>query len=336
MEVVQDLDQEHWRDFVNDHPLGNVFHTPEMFQVFARAKGYRPTLWAAVDSGRGHRPLALLLPVQITLIDGLLRWFTTRAVVFGSVLCAPGRQGRDALGMLLRTFRRATRGSTLFTELRNLSDLAELQPVLEDNDFIYEEHLNFIVDLRRPVTEIWNSLHSTVRSNVKKARRKGVIIEEASTSDIVQVAYRLLQEVYGRIQVPLADVSLFQAAFDVLQAQDMARFFMARVGDAYVGTSVVLLHKDIVYGWYAGAIREYSSYKVGELLNWHVLEWGAQNGFGSFDFGGAGKPDADYGPRKFKARFGGDLVGFGRNIYVPSRLRLRISQVGYNVYRRLL
>ena len=65
MRIVRQLDERLWREFVDQHPQGNVFHTPEMFHVFARAEGHYPTLWAALGNG-GH-VLALMLPVQITL-----------------------------------------------------------------------------------------------------------------------------------------------------------------------------------------------------------------------------------------------------------------------------
>ena len=90
--VVNILPEEDWRHFVEEHPQSNIFHTPEMFQVFERVQGHQPTLWAAVD---GHNcPLALLLPVNIALINGLLRPFTTRAVAYGSALCAPAWRAR--------------------------------------------------------------------------------------------------------------------------------------------------------------------------------------------------------------------------------------------------
>ena len=84
------------------------------------------------------------------------------------------------------------------------------------------------------------------------------------------------------------------------------------------------------------AIRDYAKYKANDLLNWYVLEWGAKNGFKCFDFGGAGKPDQDYGPRRFKAKFNGTLVNYGRNTCVHHPLRLRFSEWGYEVYRRYL
>jgi serine/alanine adding enzyme len=332
--IVHTLPEEEWGRFVAEHPQGNVFHTPEMFQVFARARGHHPTQWAAVGND-GHI-LALLLPVQVTLLNGLFRHFTTRSVVYGGVLCAPGTKGQEALTMLLCTYTREVKGRPLFTELRNLSDLSDVQPILQDNDFIYEDHLNFLIDLQRPTEKIWSSLHSNGRTNVRKARRMGVVVEEVMSLDKIPVVYAVLAKVYEHIQVPLAHPSLFEAAFETLYPRRMIKFFMARVEDTYIGASIRLLYKDVIYAWYAGVIRDYASYKANDLLNWRVLEWGAQNGFKCFDFGGAGKPYEDYGPRKFKAKFGGTLVNYGRNICVHHPHLLRFSQWGYQLYRHFL
>ncbi len=332
--IVNSLNEKVWRRFVDRHPQGNVFHTPEMFQVFVGAKGHRPTLWAAVNNNQ--QPLALLLPVQVSLMNGVLRRFTTRDIAYGSVLCASGAKGQEALALLLSTYKRDVIGSPLFTELRNLSDLSDIQPILRDQGFALEPHLNFLVDLRRPIEEIKRSMHRDVMSNVRKAQRMGVTVEDITSPEKIQAVYTVLEKVYEQIQVPLAPVSLVESAFEILYPRQMIKFLAAQVKDTYIGVAIRLLYKGVIYAWYAGALRDYASYKANDLLNWHILEWGAQNGFRYFDFGGAGKPNQSYGPRDFKAKFGGRLVEFGRNIYVPSELRLSISQLGYRVYRRFL
>lgn len=332
--IVHTLPEAEWRRFVEEHPQGNIFHTPEMFQVFARTKGHHPTLWAAVGND-GH-VLALLLPVQITLLNGLLRYFTTRAVLYGSVLCAPGTESQDALAMLLRTYTREVKSSPLFTELRNLSDLSDLQPVLNGCGFAYEKHLNFLIDLDQPEEEIWRKISKSGRQSVRTSRNKGTIIEEVTERQKVTIAYQLLQQVYTRAQVPLASPTLFEAAFDILAPRGMFKVFLARVDEHYIGTCLLLMYNGRIIDWYAGTDRAFSSYCPGELLIWHALQWGKQYYFHLFDFGGAGKPNEDYGPRKFKAKFGGELVEFGRNTYVHSKLRLRLSQVGYRLYRQFL
>jgi serine/alanine adding enzyme len=333
MEIVRQLDEGVWRDFVANQPLGNVFHTPEMFKVFARAKGHRPFLWAAVE---GNRPVALLLPVQVTLMDGLLRRFTTRAIAYGSVLCAPGL-GQQALSMLLRVYRQETRGTALFTELRNLGDLSDLQPVFKEHGFTYQDHLDYLIDLNRSAEAVLQSMGARTRKKIRHALREGqVVIEEASLPEQAALCYELLRKTYAAAHVPLADRSLFEAAFEILYPRGMVKFLLARVGDQYVAGSVELTYKDVIYGWYGGMDRAYSDHIPNELLLWHIFQWGAEHGCRVYDFGGAGKPDEKYGVRDFKAKFGGELVCYGRNTWVHSPLLFRMSEWAYTVYRRFL
>jgi CelD/BcsL family acetyltransferase involved in cellulose biosynthesis len=335
MDIVRQLDERLWREFVDHHPQGQIFHTPEMFQVFARAKGHQPTLWAAVNDSR--RPLALLLPVQITLMEGLLRRFTTRAVVYGSVLCAPGPEGQEALAMLLQAYKWEMKGSVLFTELRNLSDLSDLQSVLNDNDFAYEDHLNYLIDLNRPPEAVLQSIGRRTRKKIRRALRQGeVAIEEVNRREQMVLCYELLQKTYATAQVPLADRSLFEAAFDVLYPRGMVKFLLARIGDDYAAGSVELIYKDRIYGWYGGMDRAYSNYIPNELLLWHIFQWGAENGYKVYDFGGAGRPDEEYGVRDFKAKFGGELICYGRNTCVHAPRLLWLSERGYHIMRRWL
>jgi CelD/BcsL family acetyltransferase involved in cellulose biosynthesis len=334
MNIVRQLDEHPWREFVDNHPQGCIFHTPEMFQVFARAKGHRPDVWAALDEN--GRPLALLLPVQVTLMDGLLRRFTTRAIAYGSVLCAPGK-GKQALAMLLQAYQQETRRAALFTELRNPSDLGDLQPLLQDHGFTYQDHLNYLIDLGCPSETILQRMGARTRKKIRHALRQGqVMIEEATRPEQATICYELLRKTYATAHVPLADRSLFRAAFEILYPCGMVKFLLARVGEKYVAGSVELTYKDTIYGWYGGMDRAYSDHIPNELLLWHIFQWGAENGYKVYDFGGAGKPGEKYGVRDFKAKFGGELVCYGRNTCIHAPALYRVSQWAYTVYRQFL
>lgn len=333
MKVVQSIEEPVWRQFIEAQPASNIFHTPEMFQVFARTKGHRPTLRAVTDDGVGL--LALLLPIQITLL-GCLHRLTTRAVAYGSVLYAPGSEGQKALDLLLRIYGQEVSGGPLFTELRNLSNQQSVQPILRAHGFVYEEYLNYLIDLKRPPEDILQSIGRRTRKNIRRGLRQGeVVVEEVKERKLVGACYDLLCQSYQAAQVPLVDRSHFEAAFDLLYPKGMVRFTLARVDQTPVATSVELLYKDVVYGWYGGVDRTYSSYMPNELVMWHILRWGAENGYSVYDFGGAGKPDEEYGVRDFKAKFGGELVCFGRNICVHAPFSLGLSKLGYSIYRRL-
>lgn len=333
MQIVRSLEETNWRRFVTQHPAGSIFHTPEMFGVFQQAKGHRPTTWATIDSD--GEILALLLPVQITLRGGLLRYLTTRAVAYGSVLCAPGLRGEEALSLLLRTYAQQAGRATLFTELRNLSSLDTLQPILCQFGFAYEDHLDYLVDLQQPPESLMRNIAPKTRKHIRRALRKDrVRIEEVQKREQVDVCYDLLRRTYLAARVPLADCSLFRAAFDILYPKGMIRFTLACVDEVPVAISVDLLYKDVVYGWYGGMDRAYSSYTPNELLTWHILGWSVRNGYHVYDFGGAGKPGQEYGVRDFKAKFGGQLVCYGRNTLVHAPIWFAISKRGYQLCQR--
>jgi len=40
--------------------------------------------------------------------------------------------------------------------------------------------------------------------------------------------------------------------------------------------------------------------------------------------------------RDFKAKFGGKLVCYGRNTWVPNRILFGLSKIGYNLYRQVI
>jgi serine/alanine adding enzyme len=332
--IVRALPEEEWRSFVARHPDGNIFHTPEMSFVFGRIMGHRPALWAATD-GNGQL-LALLPTAQITQMGGLLRRLTTRAVAYGSVLYDHSPVGQEALATLLRDYAHTAKPQALFTELRNLSDMSAAQPVLNQCGFVYEDHLNYLIDLNRPLDQVMSGIGTRTRKHIRQGLRKGeVIVQQATDLSQAQLCYDLILKSYTAAHMPLADRSLFEAAFEVLYPRGMAQFWLARVGTAYAAASVELPYKKVIYGWYSGIDRQYADLSPGELLMWHVLEWGVENGYKVYDFGGAGKPGEEYGVRDFKAKFGGTLVCFGRNTCVHAPRLLRLSELGYRIYRRL-
>jgi serine/alanine adding enzyme len=277
-----------------------------------------------------------MVPVHISLRGGILRFLTTRTVVFGSVLTIPGVDGDLALQLLLQEYIYRSAKRSLFTELRNVSDLEEKQPLLLKLGFSYEKHLNYLINLKTSPDQIFQEIGARTRKNIRRGLNKGdVLIREATEPEQLSACYDLLRQTYQLARVPLADRSLFTSAFELLYPQKMIRFTLAYVGDVPVAVSIDLLYKDVIYGWYGGMDRSYSRYVPNEILMWSLLKWGSENGFSTYDFGGAGNPDEEYGVRNFKAKFGGKLVCYGRNTYVNVPPILWASKQGYQILRHI-
>lgn len=333
--IVNHLDETTWRTFVDQHPQGNIFHTPEMFEVFRQAKGYHPELWAALDEQ--GRPIVLFLPVRISLKSGVMQPLTTRTIVFGGVLAADSDETAGALSELIRVYQKTSGRDSLFTEVRNVNDCSMLQPALQAVKFEYEDHLNYLIDLDHSPEAVFSRIGKRTQRNIRHGLNQGhVKVGQVNTMEELETCYLLLKKTYRAAQVPLADISLFSSAFDQMASKGMFLATLARVGDKPAAASIELIYKDTLYGWYGGMDREFGSFAPNELLMWHILRWGSEQGYKRYDFGGAGKPNEEYGVRDFKAKFGGELVCYGRNTWVPNPVILGVSKIGYKLLRRNL
>jgi CelD/BcsL family acetyltransferase involved in cellulose biosynthesis len=314
--------------------MANIFHAPAMQAVFARTKNHQPLLWAAV-AGDG-RVLALLPAVNVRLVGGPLARLTSRVIAYGGTLCAAGAEGRSALEALLRQHSAAAAHRFLFTELRHRSDSSALRPIWASCGYAHEQELNFLIDLDRPVEAIWQGMNRTARKNVRRAERDGLVAQEVTSNEDMADFYSLLRQVYSDAEVPLAHVSLFQSAFELLRPRGLARFVLARSAQGIAGARAVLLYNGTIHDWYAGTSRALRGSRPNDFLVWQTLQWGARHGYHTFDFGGAGHPDIPYGVRDFKAKFGGSLVNYGRERCIHAPRMLRLSETGYRLLRRFL
>jgi serine/alanine adding enzyme len=329
--ITKNLPEDYWRAYVNKHPEGNIFHTPEMFHVFERAKKHQPELWAATSHGE---ILAMFLPVRIVLMNRLLSPLTTRSVSYGSILYSPGPMGEAGLSKLLNTYTREVSRPLLFTELRHITNQQAAQTTLTQAGFRYENNLNYLLDLNRPAEEIFKNMGPRTRKTLRHAlNNKEVTVEEITERSQIKTIYNLLKSTYLAARVPLVDFSLFEAAFDILYPLGMIRFTLVRVKGMPASASADLYYKNTIFGWFNGTDRAYAAYRTNEILTWHLIEWGANHGYHIFDFGGAGRPEEEYGVRTFKAKFNGTLVNYGRNVYIHSPLLMNVSKIGYRLTR---
>jgi lipid II:glycine glycyltransferase (peptidoglycan interpeptide bridge formation enzyme) len=334
IEILKTLPSDAWAEFVAAHPRGNIFQTPDMYEVFNRTKGFEPQLWAALKNGK----ILVLFPVvAITLRDGLLRRFTTRSVSYGSILCREDEDGREGLKRLLEVYKQEKRKEVLFTELRNLSDLSPIQTTLQEKGFIFRDHLNYLIDLNMPSEMILAKIGPKTRKHIRRAlKRNEIVFSEIERKEDIFEFYHLLSQTYKRAQVPLSDISLFKAAFELLRPRKMIRFTMARIEGVPAAASVDLIYKRVMYGWFGAVNRAYGKFTPHEALTWQLFQWGSANGLHVYDFGGAGDPNEEYGVREFKAKFGGKLVGYGRNVCVHAPAMLAVCKQGYNLCRKWL
>ena len=330
-EVIYPKEKE-LNEFVCSHPQGNIFQTYEMAKVYENTRRLEPITLAAVDdSGNICASLVTYLSKEK---EGILSPFATRAVIYGGPLFLGNEKGVKAVSSLMDHYDAVAGKKAIFTEIRMTHEVPELS-LIKDKGYVYEDHLNFLLDLNPPVEKLRAQLSKSKKRYINKSLKKGCNVVEVSDMDSVSTAYSILSDTYNRVRLPLADESLFRSVARILVPKGMAKFFLARYDGMDIGTIVLLIFKDRGYDWYVGSRRGHSGLYPNDLLAWHAITSCKDHGCSTFDFCGAGKPNKEYGVREFKRGFGGELVNLGRYRKIHAPIKMQVAKLGFEVYRRI-
>jgi serine/alanine adding enzyme len=334
--TTNDINYDVWSKFVFSHPHGNIFHTPELFSVFQKTKFQDPDVLFAMNDR--NQILALLPTVTLSSSKPFLSVFTRRNIAYGSLLVTENKQHASAVDKLISIYlQKISLKKSIYTELRNYCNLTHLRKMLLSYKFVYFDYLNYLIPLELPFEIMLQRISRSTRKKIRKETTKPLLeMITVQSADLIPVCYQILKSTYHHNHVPLADISLFVNAFKELMPKGMIKITLARYQDRFIATSVDLLYKKTIYGWYGGFDRAYARLLPNEMIMWHLLVWGAENGYRWYDFGGAGRPTEKYGVRDFKAKFGGNLVNFGRFSCIHDCFRYHIGCAAYQTLRKTI
>ena len=116
------INRNQWSEFVQTHPKGNVFQTPEMYEVYARTKQTTPLIVAVAEN---NKIVGVLLAQIITNGDSLASWFTARSIIIGGPLIKDERT--DILSCLLDAYNRLLPRKIIYSECRSSSPKSQLE-----------------------------------------------------------------------------------------------------------------------------------------------------------------------------------------------------------------
>lgn len=267
--------------------------------------------------------------------NGLMGSLSARSVVMGGPLVRPGPDAQAVTEALLQAYRRAVKGKAIYSEFRNLHDLTPLRQAFERENYAYEEHLNFLVDLQKSEEELWKSVNARKRDYIRKSIKEGVTVHTPGDSGPAFDPYPPIAEVYRRIRLPLPGPEYFRDAAAILGPSGIWRPFGAFHNGKLIGVMITLCYRDTIYNWYAGSHQAYYDKNPNDLIPWEVMRWGKAHGYRVFDLGGAGKPGVPYGVRDYKQKFGGDMVNFGRYSLVHKPLMYSVARAGFALWQKL-
>jgi serine/alanine adding enzyme len=308
MEVITAPSESEWSKFLAQTPDGNIFQSPFMHRVYVKTKHHEPTVLAAEEGGEIR---AMLASVLIGFGPPGASLALKRVVVIGGPIGDPA-----AFPLLISAHDDIARRKAILSQLRNLYSPTYRSPFLQAG-YAWQDHLNFTVDLRPGEEAVLGRMSEERREGIAHGDRSGLrlrVIDEADLPDV----YGLLRETYSRAGVQLPDRGLFAAALEEFPAAHLWAFAALRGGEP-CATRFVLTWGRTLFDWYAGTSVDGRNDHVDEWLLWQVLRKGIEQGYSTYDLGGAGRPGERYGLGEFKRPIGGKEFNPGRfeKVYRP-------------------
>lgn len=322
-----------WESFVLKHPFGNIFHTPEMVQLYSNSENHEPLVVACLNENNLIEGI-LVGDLQFET-HGIIKIFSARTIVWGGPLV--NNSNLSATKLLLTSFLDISKRKSVYCQFRNLWDTNILKNLFLNLGLGFEEHLDIHVDISQNLETIWNNIHPTRRKQINRGYKRGVKIQIKSELEFNEIlcCYKILSSVYKKAQLPFPSIAFFQNAFKIFSNNKSLISALAYYNNQIIGFRFVLCYKHTIYDWYAGSNEKYYDKYPNDILPWEIMKWGHEKGYTVFDFGGAGKPNISYGVRDYKMKFGGQIVNFGRFEKIHLPLIYYVSKIGFYFWRKI-
>ena len=246
----------------------------------------------------------------------LKRFFSRRAIINTGPFFAEDIR-EEEIEALLKQCVDGLRGKVIYIETRNFQDYSNRRPIFERAGFAYEPHYDFIIDTSSPDT-VEERMGKSRKRDVKLSLKTGATVVDDPTWEDVTAFYGVLEHLYKtRVKTPLFPLSFFEKLYQT----SFSKFILVRFEGEIVGGTVLVFDQETVYEWFAcEKDGVYKNVYPSTVATYHGIRFAADNGFKRFDMMGAGAPgDGGYGVRDFKAKFGGELVEYGRFRYVVDK-----------------
>jgi hypothetical protein len=148
-------------------------------------------------------------------------------------------------------------------------------------------------------------MHATTRYHVRRAKRHGVLVEQAGDDDATRAAlYELLADTSRRNGFPIHSRTYYDDIFRLFG--DDAVLMMARIDDTLAAGCLVVQFGDEAIYLHGGSSTEHRSQGAAHYLQFEAMRWARERGCQSYDLWGIATP----GLFQFKTGFGGEVLDY--------------------------
>jgi lipid II:glycine glycyltransferase (peptidoglycan interpeptide bridge formation enzyme) len=189
-----------------------------------------------------------------------------------------------------------------------------------------------ILDITKPEEELLQTMHQKTRYNIRLAQRKGIVVEKARGSQMIDIFFALLKETARRDRFHSYPKEYYRKMTEVLEPAGLLKLFLARHGTEIVAVNLVCFFNQTATYLHGASDYRFRHLMAPYLLQWQTILEAKKTGMRYYDLWGI--DDEKWpGVTRFKRGFGGEEVfypGAYDAVFQPAWYRL------YNFARKIL
>lgn len=318
LHTYEQIDGDQWVQLARESSTATWWQTKEAYQLFSSLPDYRVEVVGVADEDALCGVAVIIRPQARTRVG---QWLSRRAVIMGGVMVSDTISD-EVYRRLMAAIKEQT-SDVIYVEIRNLYDHSAWRGMIAQDGWQYMPHLNIRIDTSDAQAAI-SRIGKSKRRRICSSVQKGVRVVEYPTMAQVREYYDVLRDLYvRRVHKPLPSWGTWER----LYASDMCRYILIEHEGRIIGGSVcVLWEGKVMYEWYACGRDDYRRViSPASLTKYAEIQLAERLGIAQLDLMGAGRPDERYGVRDFKAEFGGEMVEYGRYVYVHCPMVYRLG-----------
>jgi len=262
-----------WVAFISDHPRATIFHHPTWGELLAECYNYHPFAVVLMDV-KGE----LIGGLPIVKANTHLTGERVVALPF-SDYCPPLTNDGASLNELIQELQVWRR--------ENKCPQIQIRWPLPEQDGVYscEPTARHTTVLSSHGDELFRSFRKGVKSSIHQSEKAGVIIKQGDSWTDLQLFYHLHLQTRRRLGTPVQPLRFFQLLWEKLLSRGLG-FLLLGYKDSKLVAGAVFLHwnKTITYK-YSASDSAYLNLRPNNLVLWHAIQWGCENGYKLFDWG---------------------------------------------------
>ncbi len=280
-----------WERILDSFPDRQIFQTSAWLSFIAESQNAEPVIAVLKDGNKtvGYFAGAIVRKLGFRILGSSFRGWTTDCM---GIRLVDNTLRRESLQALVRF---------AFGKLKCVHmELSDREFTLRDADglgFEHDEVEGFEIDLTQNEDALFAKMTGACRRCIRKARKSGVVIEEARDEGFVDDYYTQLQDVFAK-QSLVPTYSVKRVRLLVKHLLPTGRLLLLRARDDQgrcIATGVFPAMNTHMYFWGGASWRQHQILRPNEAIQWYAMRYWKKRGIQFYDMCGRGDYKRKYG-----------------------------------------